>query len=663
MTNNNNNSQCHGFSCGLDYADIGDLVEEVGMTYNLGFDFLSVPISTKPEGDDWAVQQSPAPTSTIDPLLRSDLLLDSSQWKSVIVPKVSEWIDVDSNDKQTRLRSTAIMKNEISWSAHVAVPALLIPPPKREQSPNYAQVINQSLLSLMNMKMWMRMPLNLTSDKDDENSNKEPLLINTWKWWNNFRMLCNHHPSLFLALEMTKTLPNQQTLEQWLGEPVKCFIIPTSVFEINKAGFPTLSKDHQKFLKQIFKHNIQFIISRDSTTTTTTTTTKDTTTTTTTPTTKMDIKLYHQYIQFLHSNQSPMSDQECLEQPYLDYLQAPLQPLMDNLESQTYEIFEKDPIKYKEYQRAIGKALVKRTGDNETMHTTVMVVGAGRGPLVQAAISASKDVNRPITVYAVEKNPNAIITLKGKLQLNQEWKDRVTIIDSDMRYWRTDVKADIMVSELLGSFGDNELSPECLDGAQRFMAEDGVSIPAWYTSYVAPMSSSRLYNEVANYNTLKSFETPYVVKPHNFYQLAESQPLFTFSHPNESLRDAFKNASHPDSVNVMSVVDNTRFDSLTFNIGVDDATLHGFIGFFDCCLFDDVHISINPANFSTGMFSWFPIYFPIKEPMSVSSKHPITVHFWRNSNRSKVWYEWSSISSSNVTPIHNPSGRSYWIGL
>lgn len=30
-------------------------------------------------------------------------------------------------------------------------------------------------------------------------------------------------------------------------------------------------------------------------------------------------------------------------------------------------------------------------------------------------------------------------------------------------------KADIIVSELLGSFGDNELSPECLDGAERFL--------------------------------------------------------------------------------------------------------------------------------------------------------------------------------------------------
>lgn len=27
------------------------------------------------------------------------------------------------------------------------------------------------------------------------------------------------------------------------------------------------------------------------------------------------------------------------------------QPLMDNLESQTYEVFEKDPIKYSQYQQ------------------------------------------------------------------------------------------------------------------------------------------------------------------------------------------------------------------------------------------------------------------------------------------------------------------------
>ena len=59
------------------------------------------------------------------------------------------------------------------------------------------------------------------------------------------------------------------------------------------------------------------------------------------------------------------------------------------------------------------------------------------------------------------------------------------------------LQADILVSELLGSFGDNELSPECLDGAQKFLRfPHGVSIPYEYTSWVAPVSSSKLWNDV-----------------------------------------------------------------------------------------------------------------------------------------------------------------------
>ena len=51
----------------------------------------------------------------------------------------------------------------------------------------------------------------------------------------------------------------------------------------------------------------------------------------------------------------------------------------------------------------------------------------------------------------------------------EEWGDRVTVVSCDMREWDAPEKADILVSELLGSFGDNELSPECLDGAQKFL--------------------------------------------------------------------------------------------------------------------------------------------------------------------------------------------------
>lgn len=45
----------------------------------------------------------------------------------------------------------------------------------------------------------------------------------------------------------------------------------------------------------------------------------------------------------------------------------------------------------------------------------------------------------------------------------------MVVIFGDMRKVDVPEKADILVSELLGSFGDNEASPECLDGAMRFL--------------------------------------------------------------------------------------------------------------------------------------------------------------------------------------------------
>ena len=39
-----------------------------------------------------------------------------------------------------------------------------------------------------------------------------------------------------------------------------------------------------------------------------------------------------------------------------------------------------------------------------------MVLGAGRGPLVTASLTAANKAERKIKVYAVEKNPNAVVT-------------------------------------------------------------------------------------------------------------------------------------------------------------------------------------------------------------------------------------------------------------
>lgn len=178
-----------------------------------------------------------------------------------------------------------------------------------------------------------------------------------------------------------------------------------------------------------------------------------------------------------------------------------------------------------------------------------------------------------------------------------------------------------------------------------------------------------MWNEVKAYKELKNFETAYVVKLFNFKHLAEAKPCFRFWHPNHS-----------------SPIDNRRYTFMSFK-STDNATIHGMAGYFEAMLYKDIAISINPKTFSEGMFSWFPLYFPIRVRRAVPSsglrvlfhdgvvcvccaQHPtyvekgqtIEIQMWRNVSTSKVWYEWA-LTSPTVSPLHNPGGRSYYIGL
>ena len=75
---------------------------------------------------------------------------------------------------------------------------------------------------------------------------------------------------------------------------------------------------------------------------------------------------YAQYVRFLYRKSHELVPVEEYAQGYMDHLQQPLQPLMDNLEGETYEGFEKDPIKYRQYEEAVFRALMDRPQDSVT---------------------------------------------------------------------------------------------------------------------------------------------------------------------------------------------------------------------------------------------------------------------------------------------------------
>ncbi|MBZ3881318.1 Protein arginine N-methyltransferase 5 [Sciurus carolinensis] len=467
-----------------------------------------------------------------------------------------------TNEIQSMYTYFKAMLQELNFGAYLGLPAFLLPL-NQEDNTNLARVLTNHIHTGHHSSMfWMRVPLVAPEDLRDDIIENAPTTHTeeysgeekTWMWYISFAAISGQ------ALEIGADLPSNHVIDRWLGEPIKAAILPTSIFLTNKKGFPVLSKMHQRLIFRLLKLEVQFII------------------TGTNHHSEKEFCSYLQYLEYLSQNRPPPNAYELFAKGYEDYLQSPLQPLMDNLESQTYEVFEKDPIKYSQYQQAIYKCLLDRVPEEEkdTNVQVLMVLGAGRGPLVNASLRAAKQADRRIKLYAVEKNPNAVVTLEN--WQFEEWGSQVTVVSSDMREWVAPEKADIIVSELLGSFADNELSPECLDGAQHFLKDDGVSIPGEYTSFLAPISSSKLYNEVRacrekDRDPEAQFEMPYVVRLHNFHQLSAPQPCFTFSHPN---RDP--------------MIDNNRYCTLEFPVEVN-TVLHGFAGYFETVLYQDITLS------------------------------------------------------------------------
>jgi len=222
------------------------------------------------------------------------------------------------------------------------------------------------------------------------------------------------------------------------------------------------------------------------------------------------------------------------------------------------------------------------------------------------------------------------------------------VVFTDMREFNPEYKADLVISELLGSFGDNELSPECLDGAQKAMKPDCISIPNSYRSYISPIHSPKLFNEVRNAaerekNPLVGLESIYVVRAFIQFEIAHAKELFRFNHPNFNEKT------------------NERYKQVDF-IASETSEMMGLIGYFYAKLFNKTALSTVPRYETSGLCSWFPILFALPTPVYVKKGERIRVRFWRCANVRQVWYEWQLVEPV-TTPIINSNGRSYAIRL
>ncbi|KAF9236733.1 PRMT5-domain-containing protein [Melanogaster broomeanus] len=590
----------------------------------------------------------------------------------IVVAIASEWLQLDSTDDWVRHDSGIALRQEVAYASYLNIHTIILPPPRnRSHVASYGRIVNECLKSTPYMHISVRLPIYdpavfqtkesptptpTTPSASSSNfviptpspsislrSSKAPEgeLNATWEMWDVIRTVCDYNVRLTLTLDLTPPLPaNAGT------EPVQHLFLPASAFIANVKGYPVLPKGTQDFIRKSMIHHPTFILSGTSSGLHT----------------MGGESAYSQYVKHLEKS-SPVVQAaktegtvEHFAQGYQDYLQNPLQPLMDNLQSITYQTFEQDPVKYHNYEEAIYRALVDWPDRGRIV---ICVAGAGRGPLVARSLRAIQRSTREAFVYAVEKNPNAYVTLQGRK--TREWGSSVELIFGDMRRIEVPEPVDVLVSELLGSFGDNELSPECLDGAVRFLKPDGISIPASYTAHLAPLSSSKLYNAAKDSKELKGVETPYVVMFQNVKILSgdgggsgrrcgpKIQECWEFEHPRKDVTVDEKGLPLTNSHNVRSA-------KLCFHIP-HAGVMHGLAGYFEAVLYGDVGLSIHPNRkdaVSRDMLSWFPLFFPFRDPLYLPGNSELQVSIWRLTNDRQVWYEWYAESFLPVASVSLP---------
>lgn len=672
------------------------------------------------------------PVPIVPALTDKDTTLFPSSYVGSLVAYASPWIDLCSSDTLISGISRQVLNLEVGYANFCGARSIIIPGPRSDDSGKevalYARAINELLRVSTRANIIVHMPMYrepgleekvdllsttlrgvTTAEKKDPSGEID--LFSAWDSWHTIRTACTYSMRLFVALRIPKRLPEKELQDRWFAEPLHYLSFDSSIFQVNRTGNPSLSRHHQEMVDTYMRlKNAPWLILSDCGPDIKKLAEKHSATAVEFPSLAEAKKVlqenrrdapnaYVSYMRYLERNQPPFGYLESAQLiTFQDWLQSPLQPLSDNLESATYEMFEGDPVKYEQYELAITEAMkdwkefkkptssLPYEGHTEP-ELIVAVAGAGRGPLVTRVLRAAAKTDTAIQLWALEKNQNAYVYLLR--QNEKEWQGQVTVVKTDMRGWKGPTpkghdniigKVDILVTELLGSFGDNELSPECIDGIQRHIARPhGISIPASYTAHLSPISTPRLHADIASRVPVDphAFDTPWVVRLFAINFVCQSVPLlhrfqeaWEFIHPIEVTRsDDFvmehgMAAKHtPPGVGSMSGSagtneHNARHCHLTF-VCRSRGVIHGLAGYFESTLYapmdkkkELVEISTVPDQIerkSKDMISWFPIFFPLRVSRRPTQFKVPSLTYHSNPSTSRKTQSWKSACGARRT--------------
>ncbi|KAJ2985026.1 hypothetical protein NUW58_g5753 [Xylaria curta] len=384
---------------------------QYGRVLNAGFRFVTTPITNahfherivKLVAESLAQADNQQKSGLridpiVTPLTPEDTTLFPEAYTSGFVGYASPWIDLCSPNHIIASISRQVLNLEIDYANFCGVRSVVIPGPRQDSAhagngqgiAQYARAVQEALLIGTRINLIVHLPmyrepgleekvaqLSISNDtQDNSHSDTEIDIFTSWDSWHVIRTVCDYDARLFVALRVPRALPPKELQMRWFSEPIQYLTYGPSTFQENKAGHPSLGRPHQELIHTYMrlKHAPYFLLcdagpdvhdesAGEQTMDTSSASEFPTLGDASTQPAKNERKIqghnaYLAYFRHLERQQEPYSELELSTLTnFQDWLQSPLQPLSDNLESVTYEVFEGDPVKYNQYEIAIEEAL------------------------------------------------------------------------------------------------------------------------------------------------------------------------------------------------------------------------------------------------------------------------------------------------------------------
>lgn len=549
--------------------------------------------------------------------VRSGLEMSANDWRQKQIIRMSENYDLDSEDKARRKVSEKAFAVEKRILDYLVRNGNVLVRLQRGNVLNLARLAAAHLQTgnlLLEVPMCLEVNATLERGVPCETAESHP-----WNRWNEFRSYNNYNQHIALALELTEEVPTAEELKRWCGEPIAYIIVPVYIMTHRGFDWYRLQDKHVKVLSELLRITNKIMVKCSPK--------------------KGKMRNYAEYL----DNVAKELIERQVAVKFADILYRPALPYQMELLNIKHE-------KYCYYQRAIEVALSDMAPhpQPEPQTLTILVVGAMKIALVETVMLALDNYNQRATLYVVDSNEHNLATMNNVLASYVQKYD-VNSVCGQISSLKLPCQVDMIVAEVFGAFGDNALLPEHLFAVQKFLKPGGVCIPTRCSSFLAPIQSSKIYNKTVNFRGLYNIphthdapfntERPFVVKPLNYYQIAEPQEVFRFDFPSED----------------MSVIEHKM---LAFESKID-SVLHGFLGSFEATLYKNICLGTRLLN-SRSEPMWYSFFLPINAPQFVAGGAPIQACVWRCSDQLRMWYEWA-VTKPSMSKIHNVDGGSYFI--